>query len=142
MSDKARVVFDTNVLISALLIKDSTSYRAFAAAEQSRALVTSTELLAELAKVLERQKFDRYIDRWTRLRFIARVQAAAAAIVPDPDVRVARDPKDDVVLATAKAGQAAYLVTGDDDLLSLASFAGTAIVRPADFLRQFAEGAA
>ena len=134
MSDKTRVVFDTNVLVSALLLPRSATYRAYALAEQHCALVTSAALLRELNAVLARPKFDRYVDQWSRLRFIARIQAVAVAIVPDPDVRIARDPKDDIVLATAKAARADFLVSGDEDLLSLASFAGTTILNPSTFV--------
>lgn len=138
MTSRARVVFDTNVLVSALLLPDSTAFRVYIAAERECDIVTSAELLGELDRVLARPKFDRYVDQWTRLRFLARVQAAAVAIVPDPDVRIARDPKDDVVLATVKAARADFLVTGDDDLLSIATFAGTAIVRPSALLARLA----
>jgi predicted nucleic acid-binding protein len=48
---------------------------------------------------------------------------------------VSRDPKDDVFLATAKAGHATYLVTEDNDLLVLGSYEGTRIVDAATFLR-------
>lgn len=46
---------------------------------------------------------------------------------------VTRDPKDDYLLAYALVGQADYLVTGDDDLLSLGEVTGLKIVRPREF---------
>lgn len=46
-----------------------------------------------------------------------------------------RDPKDDKFLACAIEGQSDYIITGDDDLLSLTSFRGISIIRPADFIR-------
>ena len=51
-----------------------------------------------------------------------------------------RDPKDDKFLACAVEGEAAYLVSGDEDLLSLKHFQGISIVRPADFVRLVESG--
>lgn len=47
---------------------------------------------------------------------------------------VSRDPQDDRLLAAAVAGQARFLVTGDQDLLVLADFSKTQIVSPREFL--------
>lgn len=57
-------------------------------------------------------------------------------VVPLPEEiqRICRDSKDDAVIATAVAGNAAYLVTGDDDLLILDSVGGVRILEPAAFV--------
>jgi predicted nucleic acid-binding protein len=49
---------------------------------------------------------------------------------------VCRDPADDVILATAIAAKAAWLVTGDQDLLVLEAYEGIAIVSPRQMLAQ------
>lgn len=49
-------------------------------------------------------------------------------------VQVCRDPKDDRISELAVSGGAAYIVTGDTDLLVLNPFRGIEILRPADFL--------
>jgi predicted nucleic acid-binding protein len=48
--------------------------------------------------------------------------------------RVCRDKHDDIVLATALAGKADFIVTGDDDLLALKKFRGIRILSPRNFL--------
>lgn len=48
--------------------------------------------------------------------------------------RVCRDPDDDWILATAVAGSADLIVTGDKDLLVLRRFQGIPIVTPRGFL--------
>ena len=48
--------------------------------------------------------------------------------------RVWRDKNDDVVLATAVAGKADLIVTGDADLLVLKTFRGIRILAPRQFL--------
>ncbi|HEX9670444.1 MAG TPA: putative toxin-antitoxin system toxin component, PIN family [Thermoanaerobaculia bacterium] len=47
-----------------------------------------------------------------------------------------RDPDDDWVLATAVAGEAEVIVTGDGDLLDLRSYRGIAILSPRAFLER------
>ena len=48
-------------------------------------------------------------------------------------VSVCRDPDDDQVLGTAIAGNAACIITGDKDLLTLGKFATIDILLPRDF---------
>jgi predicted nucleic acid-binding protein len=52
---------------------------------------------------------------------------------------IADDPDDDAVLSCAKEGNAAYIVTGDRDLLSLGVYEGIKIVTPVQFLQALAE---
>jgi predicted nucleic acid-binding protein len=47
---------------------------------------------------------------------------------------VARDPNDDPIIATALKAQASYLITRDDDLLSLQEYAGITMITPEDFM--------
>ena len=49
---------------------------------------------------------------------------------------VKRDPNDDAVVMAAVAVRAAYIVTTDDDLLSLGTPYGSACILPRDFLRK------
>ena len=52
-----------------------------------------------------------------------------------PEIRVVPDdPDDDMVVATALAAEAEYLVTGDRHLLSLGSYQGVSMLKPARFL--------
>jgi len=48
--------------------------------------------------------------------------------------RWSRDPEDDKFIRCAKAGKCAWLVSGDDDLLSLKRIGKTSILSPAGFL--------
>ena len=48
---------------------------------------------------------------------------------------MSRDPDDDSVIAAAVAAQAAWIVTGDQDLLVLGSYEGIAIITPAQALQ-------
>jgi len=67
-----RVVFDTNVLISALLFEHSTPAQAFFLALSKGEVLISTALVTEIHNVLCRPKFDRYINDAEREDFHAR----------------------------------------------------------------------
>jgi putative PIN family toxin of toxin-antitoxin system len=129
-----RTVLDTNVLISALLWRGPSH----ALLEHVRAgtvsLVSSPALLAELADVIGRAKFDAILVKTntSRERSLAEVRQLAEVIEPPPLPQpVCRDPDDDQVLALAVAAKVEVIVSGDDDLLSLGSFEDVPIVAPA-----------
>ena len=97
-------------------------------------LVSSPALLAELADVIRRAKFDAILTRTntSRERSLAEVRRLAEVIDPPPLPQpVCRDPDDDEVLALAIAARVDLIVSGDEDLLSLGSFAGIPIIAPA-----------
>ena len=96
-------------------------------------------LLAELARVLERPKFDVILQRsnTSRLQTLAQVRQLAEVIAPPPLAQpVCRDPDDDAVLALALSAQADFVISGDDDLLSLHPFDGIQILTPAQGLQR------
>ena len=98
-------------------------------------MVSSPALLAELADVIGRAKFDAILRRTntSRERSLAEVRQLAEVIEPAPLAQpVCRDPDDDQVLALAVAAKVELIITGDDDLLSLTSFEGIAIIAPAE----------
>jgi len=134
MSDKPRFVFDANTVVSAALFKGSTPDRALRAALSTGELLLSSESVAELREVFARPKFDRYVTRQERDVFLTKlIQRGTLVDVVEP-VRACRDPDDDKYLSLAAAGQAASIVSGDDDLLALKSFRGSPILSPAEFL--------
>lgn len=132
-----RAVFDTNVLISALLFPGSVSERAFAFSLSGAAVaVTSTAILAELEGVLKR-KFRRAAAEAREIAtFVREVsECVEPAIVIDA---VAKDPADNVILECAVWGRADFLVTGDKaHLLPLDPYRGIRIVSPREFLATF-----
>jgi putative PIN family toxin of toxin-antitoxin system len=131
---RARYVFDTNTLISALLFEQSVPGRAFRKALQFGEVLLSPETLAELSDVLSRKKFERYVTPTERETFLAALVHRAVLLEPSETVRACRDPNDDKFLALAVEGGAAYIVTGDDDLLVLKTFRGVDIITAATCL--------
>lgn len=66
---------------------------------------------------------------------LAREAQAAGLLTPEALAQHARDPDDDAVLACALAAHAQLIVSGHRDLLSLGSFQGMPIVKPAEAVR-------
>ncbi len=127
-------VFDTNVLISALLLKNSVSRLAFDKAILDGRLLISLETIDELNDVLKRPKFDRYVTEKERRQFVAALVQDAELVTITQQIAICRDPKDDKFLELAMSGGADCIVSGDKDLLSLHPFQGIPIVRPDAFL--------
>lgn len=130
-----RLVFDTNVIISALLFNDSIPRRAFFWALNHGRILVSGTLVGELSSVLGRDRFDRYVTREERDEFLGSLIRESDLIEITETIQVCRDPKDDQVLELAVNGNATYIVTGDADLLVLNPFRGVEIITPAEFLK-------
>jgi putative PIN family toxin of toxin-antitoxin system len=94
-------------------------------------------LIAELADVIARDKFHAALvrSRTNPARMLAELRRLAEMVDPtNPPAPISRDPDDDIVLALAADAGADLIVSGDADLLILASHAGIPIVTPADAL--------
>jgi len=65
-----RVVFDTNVIVSAALLAGSVPRRAFDKALTESKILISVPVLLEIAAVLAREKFDKYLLEEERMRFL------------------------------------------------------------------------
>lgn len=125
-----KVVVDTNVIIAGLaaegVCRDIVKRRLLACE-----LVTSQPLLDELAEKM-REKFGLDPANLPLLKIYAdTVTLVKPKPLPKP---VCRDSDDDEVLATALAGGAEVLLTGDNDLLVLKEFQGIKILSPRQFV--------
>jgi putative PIN family toxin of toxin-antitoxin system len=132
-----RFVFDTNSLISALIIPSSISRLSLKKADQSGILVFSKETLIELNEVLIRSKFDKYVSLDDRLEYIERLESRGEIIETVSNFTDCRDIKDNKFLNIAYDSQALCIVTGDQDLLVLNPFNGLPIISASYFLNQF-----
>lgn len=130
-----RVVLDPGVLISAVLSRSGAPAQLLLLwIEGGFEIVVSPQLLAELQRVLLRPKFrDRMTERDV-MDYVA-LFARRGIRVEDPAERdrVAPDPKDDYLLALARASGARVLVSGDAHLTEL-KLATIHVVTPRTFL--------
>lgn len=131
-----RLVVDTNILISALLMEASLSAHLIVLWRQGRFdLLTSAEQLNELMRVTRYPKIRERLAPALAGRLINELRNIAVVLKNLPTVTVCQDPYDNYLLAMAVAGTADFLVTGDKrDLLGLKLHEGTKIVTVRDFL--------
>ena len=129
-----RVVADTNVWVSRLLLSGSAAARALDKALGNSEVMVSELLVEELADVLSRRKFDRYVSVQDREEFLRRVLQVATFAPVLSEVEACRDPDDNHVLALALDTESGYIITGGRDLLVLNPWRGVMIVPPPTFL--------
>jgi uncharacterized protein len=131
-----RLVVDTNILVSALLSGTSLPASLIALWRQGGFdLLTSAEQLDELMRVTRYPKIRARLAPALAGRLVNDLRVVALLVTNLPAVAVCPDPHDDYLLATAQAGAADYLVTGDKrDLLALRLHEGTRIVTVRSFL--------
>ncbi len=130
-----RVVFDTNVVVSALLFRQGklSWLREFWRSEKVIALV-SRDTITELMRVLSYPKFKLDSgDIETLLSDYLPFAEVVDQILVTQEAPVCSDPDDQMFIDLALSGGARYLVTGDSDLLSMADLCQFTIIQPADF---------
>jgi putative PIN family toxin of toxin-antitoxin system len=86
--------------------------------------------------VLERERFDDYVDRETRHELLLALLDKAELAEVTTQVQKSRDPDDDKFLELAIEVEAACIVSGDKDLLVLESIRGIPILTADEFLRR------
>jgi uncharacterized protein len=133
-----KVVFDTNVWVSALITPSGVAARLFGSLEHFQS-VTSEEILVEVERVLHYDKIqkkrgltDEQVAHYIQfIRLISRV-----ILVNEPVNLIQADPSDNKFLACARAAQADYIISGDPHLTRLGSFEQVEILPPGEFLKR------
>lgn len=134
------VVIDTTVLVSAFL-RPNIGGAAFDLLERAHAggfeLYLSDDILEETARVLLESKRIRKRYSYPNeavVEYCRGLTGLATLVTNVPVIKVVRDPNDDMILAAALAAKAHYLVTRDDDLLSLGTHKRVKMITPECFL--------
>src|SRR4030042_6538558 len=135
MNEKTHYVFDTNVIVSALLFKQSKPSQAFRAALDRGRILLSRPVLKEINEVLSKEKLRPYLLPEEREQFIFTLLRESIFIDIKESIRICRDPNDDKFLELAVNGKADCVISGDEDLLILNPFRDIPIIRPYEFLK-------
>ena len=127
-----KVVFDTNILVSAVVFPGGRADEALRRIVEERdELFLSNAILGELLGVLAK-KFARDAETLSRLAlFLAGV---ATIVRPGRRLKVLRDAADKRILECAITARAEIIVTGDRELLRLRDYRGVRILALRDYL--------
>lgn len=116
-----------------LLSDNSIPQKIFDYAQAKAILLISQATFQELAEVLTRSTFDRYITLEKRSKFLNLLSLKAEIIEITTKINLCRDPKDNKFLELAVNRKADYLISGDQDLLILNPFQKISILSPQAF---------
>jgi putative PIN family toxin of toxin-antitoxin system len=127
-----KVVFDTNIFISAFVIPGSQAEKAVLRIIEGRhVLLLSKGILDELLTVLS-TKFSRDKEEISRVAVI--LSEMAEWVEPSERIKVLNDDPDNRVLECAVSGTADVIVTGDKELLRLRGYEKTKIISLKEYL--------
>lgn len=125
---KKKVIIDTNLWISFLLHGQAYKHLTDILSDEEVTLVTSQTSIDEFVAVASRKKFAKYISE-AQVSAVVEFILQNSLFYPLHDIpRRCRDPKDDYLLELAVVSNADYLLTGDDDLLSMKNIGSCKIV--------------
>ncbi len=128
-----RVVFDTNIFVSALVLPggraDAALQRIF---DGDDTLIVSPAIIDEVLAVLA-EKFGRHVEELSRVAVL--LSEAGELVKPRNRLTVLADDPDNRVLECALAGKAGAIVTGDKAMLRLKAFRGIALMSLDTYLR-------
>ncbi|HET8930209.1 MAG TPA: putative toxin-antitoxin system toxin component, PIN family [Acidimicrobiales bacterium] len=131
------MVVDPNVLVSAAISNGVSRQLVDLASTGVYQLIVCPQVLDELHRVLQRDRFLKWRTRAQLDQFEADIGLLAKG-EPDPtDVPVAtRDPGDDYLVALALAARAHFICTGDHDFDDVGK---PEVIAPGDLLRELLE---
>ena len=130
-----KIVFDTNIYISAFAITGGNAEKAYGKAiDGDFELYTSVAILTELARKLD-EKFDWERQKITQL--ITFIGKLATVLKTTPWLEVVADDPDNRILECALEADADYIVTGDNHLLKLKNYKSIKIIKLSVFLSMF-----
>ncbi|OGP75141.1 MAG: putative toxin-antitoxin system toxin component, PIN family [Deltaproteobacteria bacterium RBG_16_49_23] len=132
-----KVVFDTNIFISAFAIPGGRAEEAYLLGLRGRfTLYTSVPILTETAEKL-REKFG-----WEEnkiIQFLRTIRDITIIVKPRSSQHLLSDKPDNRILECAEEAMADFIVTGDKHLLSLRHFKDTDIITLSDFIKSISE---
>lgn len=132
---KRKVILNTNLWISFLITKNFSKLDNFIRKGKIQ-LLFSDESLSEFLEVATRPKFEDHFTYTDIVETIEYMDQYGTIIKVKSTIDLCRDKKDNFWLELAKDGKADYLVTSDDDLLTLKSFGQKRILKFKDFLNE------
>lgn len=127
-----RIVLDTNILVSATIIKGK-QYKFLKLAKLGKIkLITSPEIINEFKEVISREKFGFSEDQISNA--IKQILEVTELFIPQNKLKIIKDdPDDNMILECALESTSDFIISGDPHLLELKSYKNIKIVNATDF---------
>ena len=132
-----RIVLDTNIYISNLISDKGNPAKIVRWwLEGEFDVLVSQPIIDEILRVTGYERIQKKYARVreNRLEFAALISEQAEWIEPREILNIVVDESDNRYIECAVAGNAQYIVTGDDHLLAIGEYQGIAILTPAAFV--------
>ena len=126
-----KVVFDTNVLVSAFVAEGLCSVLLRRASQKEFFLIVCSKILDEFERVLSKKLKTSYTLIKEAVQLILEVSQLIEPTAPIQPF--CRHQDDNEILTCAVSAKADYLVSGDNDLLEIRCFSGVRIISPREF---------
>lgn len=127
-----KLVLDTNTIISAFFWEGNEA-ELLRKIEQGKAkLYVTIEILKEVEEVIKRSKFNEVMRKanLTLDQIMQKIVSLSHLVIASKlNIKACRDEKDNKFLECAESSKADYLISGDEDLLSLKEYKGITIIR-------------
>lgn len=132
-----RIVLDTNVIISAVFFGGNPRRLIEHFFNGDFTPFVSPPIVQEYVETYA-DVHKRYSDKGNPL-LLQKIIEKSQLVLPKNDISVCRDKDDDKFISCAVEGKCLYIVSGDNDLLSLGTVAGIEVVTISDFLKKLEE---
>ena len=129
---KKRIIIDTNLWVR-FLIAGNYSKLDTILSDKNFQLLFSQKLWTEFITVVTRTKFKKYFSEDDIVELVSKMQRRIKMVKVKTSINICRDIKDNFLLELAIDGKADFLLTGDNDLLSLKKIRKTKIMTIHDF---------
>jgi len=130
---KTKIIIDTNLWISFLITGNYLNLDAVLSNKNVQ-LLFSQKLWTEFITVVTRTKFKKYFSEKDIAELTSKMRKRIKMVEVKTTINTCRDVKDNFLLELATDGKADFLITGDNDLLSLKKIQKTSILTMRDFL--------
>ena len=132
-----KLVLDTNTFISAFFWNGNEA-ELLRKIEQGKATLYITwDILKEVEDVLQRPKFSEILTKTkqTSIQILQKIISLSHLVITtNVKIRICRDEKDNKFLECATSAKADFIVSGDEDLLSLKEYNKIQIVKTSKIL--------
>ncbi|MTJ48648.1 putative toxin-antitoxin system toxin component, PIN family [Dolichospermum sp. UHCC 0259] len=135
-----KVVLDTNIWVSAIIWGGLPDQILLLREQDKLTIAMSQQLLDELECTFNKRKLAPKLQALSlRVPIVINLIRESVIFYPIEELNVPelRDVDDNIILATAIAGEVDVIITGDQDLLVLVEYQGIAIRTAKDFLDEY-----